>query len=456
MAGRCCGCCFEDHLDLRAAREIRREDVMGVDGVGRVRVEKGHQRGLATVFGLVRVTRMAYRAVGVGNLYPADGVLNLPLEKHSHGLRRLAAIESVRGSFEQAGLAVERATGVQMGKRQVEQLARAAAVDADGFYAQRRPGPSPPGDVLVLSFDGKGIVMRPDALRKATARAAANTKHKLTTRLSRGEKRNRKRMAEVGSVYDTTPAPRTAADIIRTPGEQPRSGNRGPLARDKWLTASVVDDIPAVICTTFDEASRRDPDHTRTWIALVDGNTTQIQTIQAEAKRRGVQVSIVCDFIHVLEYLWKAAWSFFYEGDPEAEVWVAEHAKKILDGHANAVAAAIRHEATNSGFSAEERKGADTAANYLTTKHPYLNYAHALDQGWPIATGIIEGACRHLVKDRMDITGARWGLDGAEAILDLRALVSNGDFDPYYTHHLDQEQQRNHHSRYHRDHAPAA
>jgi hypothetical protein len=100
-----------------------------------------------------------------------------------------------------------------------------------------------------------------------------------------------------------------------------------------------------------------------------------------------------------------------------------------------------------------ERAGADEAADYLTGKKPYLNYATALRQGWPIATGVIEGACRHLVKDRMDITGARWGLPGAEAILRLRALISNGDFDAYWRFHLQREHDRVHTSRYqqHRD-----
>jgi hypothetical protein len=108
------------------------------------------------------------------------------------------------------------------------------------------------------------------------------------------------------------------------------------------------------------------------------------------------------------------------------------------------------------GFSPEERKGADTAAGYLTAKRPYLDYATALQRGWPVATGVIEGACRHIVKDRMDITGARWGLEGAEAILKLRTLISNGDFDTYWVFHLQQEQQRVHRDRYRDDHELAA
>jgi hypothetical protein len=121
----------QDHLDLRAAREERRAGVTGADGITRTRAETGHQRGLITVFGEVTVTRMAYRAPGAANLHPADAQLNLPEEKHSHGMRKLAAIESARGSFESAAQAITRATGTAAGKRQVEQLTRRAAADVD-------------------------------------------------------------------------------------------------------------------------------------------------------------------------------------------------------------------------------------------------------------------------------------------------------------------------------------
>lgn len=93
---------FQDHLDLRAVREERLQRVAGADEVERTRTEHGHVRQLATVFGTVRVERIAYRAPGAANLHPADAVLNLPAGKHSHGLRRLAALETVRGSFADA------------------------------------------------------------------------------------------------------------------------------------------------------------------------------------------------------------------------------------------------------------------------------------------------------------------------------------------------------------------
>jgi hypothetical protein len=442
----------QDHLDLRAAREPRLAEVINVDGSGHRSVETGHVRPLLTVFGAVDVTRHAYRRRGERNLYPADASLNLPHELHSHGLRELSAIESSRGSFEDAMDAVSRGTGVPLGKRQLEQLAAAAAVDFEAFYSQpaRSQAAVTPGDLLVLSADGKGIVMRPDALRPATAKAAAKATGKLQTRLSKGEKRNRKRIAEVGAVYDLTPVARTPSDII---GRDPDTQRPAPpKASNKWLTASVVDNAATVICSIFDEAQRRDPKHQRTWVALVDGAKHQIDCIQTEAEARTIKVAIVCDFIHVLEYIWSAAWSFFPEADPAAETWVNEKALAVLNGQAATVAAAIRRKATCLSLDARDRRNADSCADYLLAKKDYLQYPQALAAGWPIATGIIEGACRHLVKDRLDLTGARWGLEGAEAILKLRALRSNDDWDSYWTFHLNQERHRTHETRY-ADHA---
>ncbi len=336
----CCGSCSKT-VDLRAARERPRAEVLDADAMAHTRVESGHTRALTTVFGEVSVSRMAYRAPGRANLHPADAELNLPAKKHSHGLRQLAAIEAARGSFDDTVAAIDRHTGVRLGKRQVEQLAIAAAADFEDFYAQRTPLQPDPGDdpkrtsVLVCSVDGKGIVMRPDALRPATAKAADTATTKLRTRLSKGEKRNRKRLAEVGAVYHAAPGPHTAADILAGSGQPHQPA---PVAVDKWLTASVIDDAATVISAVFDEADRRDPNHQLPPIALVDGNNHQIDRIHTEAAARGIDITIIVDFIHVLEYLWKAAWCFHDEADPAAETWVRDKATAILDGHARAAA----------------------------------------------------------------------------------------------------------------------
>jgi hypothetical protein len=434
---------YQDYLDLRARAERRLPEVTGADGAARRAAEPGHARALGTVFGEVTVRRIAYRKPGHANLHPADGQLSLPREKHSHGLRRLAAAAAARGSFEQACAEVRRQTGSVLGKRQCQELTRAAAADFADFYAARRPPPeAAPGQVLVLSCDGKGVMVRPGHLRPRAAQAARRAVPRQDGRLSRGEVRTRKRMAEVGAVYDLTPVPRTPEDILGPRPDGPRPD--GPRAERKHLTASIAADAADVIAGVLAEAGRRDPAGQRTWIALADGNKDQIRWIQDSAAARNITITIICDFIHVLEYLWQAAWSLFPEACPDAGPWVRSHAAAILHGRATDVAQAIRDQAAAATLTKTARKTVARTTGYLQAKAPYLDYPAALASGWPISTGVIEGACRHLVKDRMDITGARWGVPTAEAILQLRALHANGDFDTYWAYHLQREHHRNH------------
>jgi hypothetical protein len=447
---------LQDHLDLRQVREERAvrahpAPVTGADGVTRRAIEAGHSRLLASIFGTVVVRRCAWRAQGRVNVYPADAALRLPRLRHSHGLRRLAALEAVRGSFDQATETISGRCGRVAGKRGVEQLTVAAAADIDAFYRAVVPQPCTDATVLVVSVDGKGVVMRPEALREATRKAARSKgQGPYRTRLASGEKPARKRMATLGVVYDAEPAPRRAHDVLTVPaaGAEGRSGQRGrrvgPTAQAKWLTGSVTQPSEQVIRAVFDQAEQRDPTHRRTWVILVDGARHQLDLVAAEAARRGVRVHILVDLIHVIEYLWKACWCFHTDGDRHAEAWVATHAISILSGHLAQTIAAIDAQALHAGLSGKGRRGVDTCIGYLTAKQEFLDYQTALERGWPIATGVIEGACRHLIGDRLDISGARWGLAGAEAVLNLRALKTNGDFDTYWRFHLARENHRVH------------
>ena len=439
---------LQDHLNLRAAREEqdareRRAPVTGTDGVTRGRLETGHGRLLATLFGTVQVTRCAWRSPGAGNCCPADAALSLPAGRHSHSLAKLAAIEAARGSFDAAHAAIARRCGNVIGKRQLEQAVTGAAADIPAFYAARIPEPCTSPTLVVLSADCKGIVMRPGALRAATAKAAARL-GKMRTRLTAGEKPNRKRMACLVTVYDAGPARRRPHDVIAPPGGRhgTRNPRPGPEARAKWLAGSVRKDPAEVIAAAFDEAEARDPGHLRTWVVLVDGAEHQLDLIRAEAARRSVTMHIVIDLIHVLEYIWKAAWSLHDAGDPAAEDWVAAKALAALAGDSARASQEITAEADAAGLEGSHRTGADACVRYLNARHEYLRYDQALEAGWPIATGVIEGACRHLIADRLDIGGARWGLDGAEAILTIRAVIANGDFEKYWRFHLAREHER--------------
>ena len=440
---------FQGHLELRALREKRQAVVVGSDGGVRTHVETS-ARGLMTVFGPVRVGRLAYRGRGMTALHPLDAALNLPEEKQSHGLRRLAAEDASLLSYDNALALVRQQTGEEtLAKRQTEELVVRAAQDFDAFYAQAVAAePTNPRDLLALSSDGKGIVMRPEGLREATRQAAEQSQHKLEGRLSRGEKRNRKRMATVAAVYDVAPYVRAPEDILRDlrPARDPSPPR--PRARNKRVWASVEKPAEVVTRELFDEAERRDPGHRRRWVVLVDGERHQIDRLRAEARRRGIEAVLVLDLMHVLDYLWDAAWCFFEEGDRAAEAWVTEHALAILEGRSSSVAAGIRRSATLRGLRIKDRKGADDCADYLIAKRDMLHYDEYLSEGLPIATGVVEGACRHLINDRLDITGARWTVAGAEAVLRLRAVRSSGDFEPYWRFHLQREYLRHHAARF--------
>jgi len=383
-----------------------------------------------------------------------DGALNLPREMYSHGIRRMVAKEAARASFDEVVEIVRDYTGASIGKRQVEELAARAAQDFDAFYEARAAARDPSEDLLVISTDGKGVVMRHEDLREGTRRAAEKSEHKLKTRLTPGEKSNRKRMAQVATVYSIAPFPRSAADILHTMRDASEVDAKRPRPTDKRVWASVEKAPRAVIREAFEEGLRRDPDKSRRWVVLVDGEGKQLRAVKAEARRAGVKVTIVIDIVHVLEYIWGAARALFGQSNVKAEKWVADRLLALLTGRSGGeVGQTIRWWAARQKkpeLGDAELRAIDKACDYLSdrTRTRLMHYRQALDDGLPIATGVIEGACRYLVKDRMDRTGARWSLTGAEAVLRLRALRASGHFDAYWDFHLGREQERNHASRY--------
>lgn len=447
---------LEENLRLRAQLE-RETEVVGADGVERVS-SRDSERHLETVLGRVVVPRLAYQSPGATDLHPMDAALNLPREMFSHGLRRLVAREAAKSSFDEVVDTVRELTGASIAKRQVEELAVRAAQDFDAFYEQRAAARDPKDDLLILSTDGKGIVMRHEDLREGTRRAAEKSGRKLETRLTPGEKSNRKRMAQVATVYSIAPFPRGPSDILHTLRDANEVDAARPRPTDKRVWASVEKTGRAVIREAFEEARRRDPEKTRRWVVLVDGERKQLRAVKAEARRVGVKVTILADIVHVIEYVWCAARALFGASNAKAEKWVANRLLALLTGRSGGdVAKTIRWwEARDKDLDASAHAAIDKACGYLAdrTRTRMLGYRDALRDGLPIATGVIEGACRYVVKDRMDRTGARWSLTGAEAVLRLRAIRASKDFDAYWSFHLEKERERNHASRYEDGNAP--
>lgn len=439
---------LQEHLESRGPGEIP-QPIKGTDGVERPRVRL-QERKIETIFGTVSVERAGYGQKGSRSLHPLDAELNLPNKKYSLELSRRVAEEAAKSSFDETLESLGKITGGHVPKRQIEELVRLAARDFDAFYETRQRQTAVVGEngsIMVISVDGKGVVMLTKDLREQTRKAAKARKHKMGARLSKGEKKNAKRTATVAAVYTIAPFVRKPEDLIP---EIDSEGSEPPRPRPerKRVWASLEKTPEEVIEKVFAEAGYRDPGHRKKWVALVDGNKPQIRILRRMAKERGIDLTIIVDVVHVTEYLWNAGRAFHPESGEELESWVGVRLLEILRGKAGYVAGGIRRSATLRDFTSADRKPVDVCANYLLTYGPYLKYNGYLDQGVPIATGVIEGACRHLVKDRMEVTGARWSLNGAEAVLRLRALRSSHDFDEYWTFHEGQEYERNHRTLY--------
>ncbi|MFN2456345.1 MAG: ISKra4 family transposase [Pyrinomonadaceae bacterium] len=450
-------CLLQAHLDERAPATAT-QPVRDLAGEAHTH-QRMQTRELESVFGTVHVTRTGYGGHGLDSLHPLDAELNLPAERYSHTVRRRAAELAAAQSFDEVVAALQTQTGAHVPKRQVEQLVTRAATDFDAYYQQQRAATAQEirttGEILVLSSDGKGVPMRKADLRELTRQAAEARQPRLAHRRSKGEKPHTKRIGTVAAVYTIAPFVRTPEEVVKElqPDAAPPPATH-PRPEDKRVWASLAHPPGAIIDQAFAEATRRDPRHCKRWCALVDGNRFQLDHLHLAAADWGVELTIVLDLIHVTEYLWQAAWALHQEGDSAAEAWVSARLLDILRGHSSQVAAGMRRSATLRGLSEKERAPLDKCANYLLKYRAYLHYDEYLAAGLPIATGVIEGACRYLVKDRMELTGARWRLAGAEAVLRLRSLRASGDFAEYWQFHLAQEYAREHAARYAKGEVP--
>jgi hypothetical protein len=427
---------------LDAGQEERADGVTSADGVRHGTVESGCKRGLETIFGPVTVTRMAYRNRKEPNLYPADARQALPGDPYSMGMRALAARHLASSGYQQAQDDIEDRTGVRIRPAQLAGLAKDLARWTGDFYQDRARDAEqglPATDVIMMQGDGKGIAMRPE--------------HRKNKGRQDGTRPGIKKMAEIVAVADFTPAVREPEDIAAPPAR--RKAHPGPKARDKWVSASVTESIEDMIGAAFDEADRRDPQRERQRVFLVDGNKQQLTAIEDHAKARGLKVPVLIDYIHVSGYIGKAS-AALHPGDPVlAGQWADGQLLRVLHGRAKAVAATLASVAAKARANPRKKNldltDVDKAVTYLGNNQQHMKYDKALEKGWPIATGLIEGSCRYVIEDRFGITGARWSPDGAEDILKIRAVVVNGDLDDYMAYYKDRYRDEHHLARYHEE-----
>ncbi len=385
-------------------------------------------RSLTTVFGTVELLRMGYSRPGSPSIFPLDQALVLPARSFSYELQRRLVKAAVQNPFLESVQTIADLTGISVSKRSLEEILPDAAQDFDAFYRQRSPEPAT-GSILVAAVDCKGIpIVKPGGAQP-------------TLRLAKGQKANKKRMATVAAVFTRLPWVRTPEQVVEslfpTGRRAPGDAATPPRPENKRVWASLLKGKTTVIQEVAEEMERRDPSGSKTRVALTDGE--RALQIRVEGK---LSVTLILDLMHVLEKLWKAAYVFHAEGSLEANLWVLDRILRILFGEVGQVVKGIRQSVTKRGLSGAKRKTLLGVAAYLYRNRTRMRYDKYLARGWPIASGPVEGACKNLIKDRMERSGMRWTEQMAEAIVQLRAIYLSGDFDCYWQFHIEQDQRR--------------
>jgi hypothetical protein len=374
---------------------------------------------------------MGFSRPGAHTIYPLDEALQLPARSFSYELQKNLVKAAVQGTFQESIHGVADITGVAVPKRSLEAMLQDAAQDFDAFYRKRNPEPDS-GSILVAAVDCKGIAM---------VKPAGTLQPR---RLSKGQKANRKRMATVAAVFTRAPLVRTPEQVVESlfhTGRVPLAVEQParPQPENKRVWASLVKGKAAVIAEVAQEMQRRDPERNKTPVAVTDGERALQMLVD-----QTLEVTLILDLIHVLDKLWKAAYVFHAEGSLDAELWVRQRTLRILRGQVSQVVKDLRQSVTKHKLFGAKRKALHGVADYLDRNRTRMRYDEYLANGWPIASGPVEGACKNLIKDRMERSGMRWTEAMAEAIVQLRAIYLSGHFDSYWSFHIEQDQQRLH------------
>ena len=404
------------------------------------RLTERHDRRYVSIFGELVISRVVYgtREGQKIERVPLDGRLGLPEGDFSYVLEDWGQRLCLKESFAEAGQSLGMLLGLRLGTRALEQMNRAVAGYAPSFQDSLEPPPGcEEGPLMVVTADGKGVPMR-----RPEEEDGPRPHHRRT----KGEKANKKRMACVGAVYSIDPFVRKAEDIIDEVLRDKKSKQRPrPQHKHVWaeLTREFEGEPPVtakegLFCHLTDELTARNLEHDRPVICLMDGERA-LWDAQAVYFPEAVGV---LDLFHVLERLWAVAHCFHKEGSDESKEFVEQRLRDLLQGRVGYVISGLRRRLKAEKLSGRRRKVVASALEYLGNNKEHMRYDEYLARGYPIGSGVAEGACRHLVKDRMEQTGMRWTVAGAQAMLHVRALYLNDQWEEYLEHRVEREQAR--------------
>jgi len=400
------------------------------------RLDELYDRRYVSIFGELLIRRMAYgtRATQKLQVIPLDSRLGLPDSEFSNLLQDWDQSLCVQGSYSESRQTVHRILSMWQTIGSLETMSQKMAQEVPEFFAEQpAPTPAPEDSIIVLTADHKGVVMRRDAEKDGPAPKG---------RLGKGQKKNKKKMACVGGVYDVAPFVRTAEDVVNELMREEKQSER-PKPQNKRLRAELTQRLEdeEIKGTEFifpwfsQEVSTRDPEGRRQVVCVMDGEAKLWRILQS------MFAGVICilDLFHVLERLWTVAHCFYPEGSDQSKEFVTFRLQQLLEGKVGYVIGGIRQMATKRGLKGKKLETLLKALTYFENHRQFMKYDEYLAAGYPIGSGVVEGACRHLVKDRMEQSGMRWRIPGAQAILHLRAIHLNGDWESFQEYRIEKE-----------------
>lgn len=369
-----------------------------------------------SIFGKLTFERAYFYASGQPGVCPLDRALSLPARCYSDLLMESAELLAVDSAYDKGLHVVARLLGLTVPELALETAVTEHSQRVKAFYHHQGRFPvQEEGRILVVQADGKGVPM----VRREIA--------PLKARRGKGDKKARKKEAIAIAVYTIEPYLRTPQEVVDALFNRDRPQSERPTPCHKQIFAS-LDGKDAAIQRLAEWAARREGSHIHDRVALTDG----AEPLQKHVLAKLSGFTLVLDIIHVDEHLWKAGTALYGETDPKRAEWVEAQLLDLLSSRADNVIQHLEDKASAVRKNSQAGKVLQQVANYLRRNRPYMDYADYLQRGWPIGTGVIEGVCRHLVKDRMELSGMRWTIAGATSLLALRAVNENGDWEEFH------------------------
>jgi hypothetical protein len=372
-------------------------------------------RDYFSIFGKLRLERAYFYAWGGSGQCPLDESLSLPERCYSDLLMESAEMLSVEDAYSKGLRVVARLLGLNLSELVLETSVAEHSQSVKAYYHQKAAFPSvEEGPILVAQADGKGVPL---------VRREVDFK----VRRGKGDKKTQKKEAIATAVYTINAYFRTPQEVLNALFKKGEPAAERPTPRHKQIFASLKGKEQAITrLATW--VQRREGEHIYQRVALTDG----AEPLQKQMLACLPGFPLVLDIIHAVEYLWKAGTALYGETDPYRAEWVEVQTLQLLSSHTEQVIQLLEDKADSLAPNSQSARSLRGVANYFQRNQPFMDYAEYLRRGWPIGTGVIEGTCRHLVKDRMELSGMRWTIAGAGALLALRAVNENGDWDDFH------------------------